>query len=340
MSDPIQLSGPQIGEFRNALLDAFPMPNQLPQVVQVGTGEAFYSIVSQWENQKSQAFNLIIYFNSRGRIEELLDAALSDNPGNRGLRRFAEGLGQAPPAAARGGPEAIVLPHVPPADVEAWRARMAACERTVCRIEIPAGRGIGTGFLLGPVAVITNHHVLEQVWERANRPEEVAVRFDYKRTASGDERPGRAYALDLSSGGDEPWVLARSPQGELDYVVLKIKGAPGHEAAGPAKNSPKRGWVTLDRHPARPDDPLMILQHPAAQPMQYAVGSVTAVEDQSHRLVHNAGTKPGSSGSPCFSGNWAVVALHHYGDAQRGNRSVLFPAILDHLGDRGDIFGD
>jgi hypothetical protein len=339
MNDVIQLNGPQIGEFRDALLEAFPQPNQLPQVVWVGTGVNFYNIVSQWENQQSQAFNLIVWFNSRGRVEELLDAARGANPGNPALRRFAESLGLAPPAAGPGGPEAVVLPHVPAANPEEWRATMAACERMICRVEIPKKKGIGTGFLTRADRVMTNHHVLDLVWQGTYQPEEVVLRFDYTRTAAGTERPGREYTLDLTGAGATPWVAAMSPASKLDYVVLKVNGTPGEDWVGRAKNSPKRSWVKLDRAAAQVNDPLMILQHPDGERLQYAMGSVTKVDNTARRLVHNASTKNGSSGSPCFSGNWAVVALHHYGDQKAGNRSVLFPAVLDELKGRQDIFG-
>ena len=32
------------------------------------------------------------------------------------------------------------------------------------------------------------------------------------------------------------------------------------------------------------------------------------------RVIHQTGTKPGSSGSPCFNQFWDLIALHHAGD--------------------------
>lgn len=32
------------------------------------------------------------------------------------------------------------------------------------------------------------------------------------------------------------------------------------------------------------------------------------------RLRYSTNTEPGSSGSPCFSMDWDLVALHHFGD--------------------------
>ena len=339
MSDVIQLNGSQIGEFRDALLSAFPAPFALDQMLKIGTDVTLYQVVPMHADWTYQAFQLVNWFNARGRVEELLDAARAENPGNPALRRFAESLGMAPLAAGQGGPEAVVLPHVPAADPEKWRATMAACERMICRVEIPRNTGMGTGFLIGPGTVMTNHHVLKRVWQGTYQPKEVALRFDYKRTAAGTERPGREYTLNLTGTGATPWAAAMSSEGQLDYVVLKVKGTPGDDRVGLAKNSPKRGWVQLDREAAQVNDPVMILQHPDGQPLQYAVGSVMQVDNTAHRLVHNANTKPGSSGSPCFSGTWAVVALHYYGDQKAGNRSVLFPAILDKLKVRQDIFG-
>ena len=34
------------------------------------------------------------------------------------------------------------------------------------------------------------------------------------------------------------------------------------------------------------------------------------------RIKYRTNTEPGSSGSPCFTMDWDIVALHHYGDPQ------------------------
>jgi hypothetical protein len=85
---------------------------------------------------------------------------------------------------------------------------------------------------------------------------------------------------------------------------------------------------------------LFILQHPNAEPLKLALDNeaVIAVNGNGTRVRYRTNTEGGSSGSPCFSANWELVALHHAGDpawVPRYNEGVPLPAILRLLEQRG-----
>ncbi len=97
---------------------------------------------------------------------------------------------------------------------------------------------------------------------------------------------------------------------QLDYALLQL-----------ATPVPERGFLRLsDPPPSAKDDPLIIVQHPAGDPMRFAMDTsavIGAVHD-GLRLRYRTNTAAGSSGSPCFSMEWDLLALHHLGDPAVG----------------------
>jgi hypothetical protein len=59
-------------------------------------------------------------------------------------------------------------------DVVKWRETLGTLEGQVGRVEIPKGTDseFGTGFLLGPNVLITNHHVMRLVKAKLVKPED------------------------------------------------------------------------------------------------------------------------------------------------------------------------
>ncbi len=72
-------------------------------------------------------------------------------------------------------------------DVEMFRTKLGEIEAQVCRIEIDTPRGTvyGTGFLLGPDVLMTNHHVMESV----DRPARCRPRLPYSASITSGCRP-------------------------------------------------------------------------------------------------------------------------------------------------------
>lgn len=318
----LNLEGSQIKDFVNALVKAFPDVTPLGQMVTFGLSENLNAISGD-SNVKNAAFDLIVWAEAQGRTDELLFAARNEAPRNTPLRVFAEQFELAPPAPPEGELEALVLKSVKFQNGDQWRERMSQCELAVCRVETPVT--MGTGFLVGPDMVMTNHHVVQKVIEIPELSKGVTLRFDYKMSASGDTlRDGITYPLE---SGDR-WLIDSSPPIKLDYALLKVKGSPGEDEVGGQLRAPQRGWLTPEAYSFEAGEPLLIIQHPEAQPLSFSLGSVTDVKAARKRVAYTANALKGSSGSPCFNNEWDAVALHHYGHPT-ANEGVLFSAILE-----------
>jgi hypothetical protein len=209
-----------------------------------------------------------------------------------------------------------------------FRQRQMQCEAAVCRMEMHAGEGEGTGFLVGPSLVLTNYHVFDSVWDGKSSPQDVVARFDYKVGPDDVSVPaGRTCQL------AQDWKVAYSVGGEgaeeLDFLLLRLGEAPGTDPLVELAGA-QRGWLKLMARDIEKGEPLVILQHPLTRPMQLALGAVMEIDVPRKRVIHDVNTEPGSSGAPCFDAQWSPIALHYFG-AKTGNRAVMCGPILDKI---------
>jgi len=177
----------------------------------------------------------------------------------------------------------------------------------VCRIKVPSNGGAwyGTGFLVGPRLLLTNHHVLGNEDEASQAEAE----FGYEHDADGvlnepaafNLRPHEVFysnaELDVTFVAvtplsDDGVPLAR--YGRLPLVPLSGKGVDGE-------------WVT-------------IIQHPGSEAKQIAIHASRIIVlkpnevpgiDLDNFIHYSTDTQPGSSGSPVLNDQWQVLAIHH-----------------------------
>jgi AAA+ ATPase superfamily predicted ATPase len=196
--------------------------------------------------------------------------------------------------------------------------------RAVCRVERAADQPLGTGFLIGPDLVLTNHHVVPS----DEVAEETQVRFGYRLDQTGQLTQGETHQVKRA--------LSRSPENALDYVVLQLDTAPGE--------NPEIGHLYPAAQELKRDSRLYIIQHPSGDPQKVVLqgNRITYVADNHHRVQYLTNTKRGSSGSPVCNENWEVVALHHSGGPLpsspetshiRGNEGIPMLAILPEIED-------
>jgi V8-like Glu-specific endopeptidase len=183
----------------------------------------------------------------------------------------------------------------------------------VCRIEVPEEAARGTGFLIGPDLMLTNHHVLKS----NEYVRDAVARFDYRTDTTGVvAKPGRVVKFD-------PEFYVWSPAEELDYALVRLQERPLLPSEGADLNLPLMDLVLKGWHRGylvtRPDflkehDRVNIIQHPNGDPMKVVMTQNYIAADMSASRVHYvADTMEGSSGSPVFNRKWEVVALHHSG---------------------------
>ena len=188
----------------------------------------------------------------------------------------------------------------------------------VCRMRVltPDGkRYTGTGFLVAPGFIMTNNHVLEtREWAAASQ----AI-FHFQEGQS---------QLRVALEPERFFMTDR----DLDFTIVGCDAGPVDHIA-PVRLLQNAALIT--RH-----DRVYIIQHPAGRPKEVVLrnNDVLRVRD---RVVHyRADTEGGSSGSPVFNEDWQLVALHHAGWREGGdkavNEGVSIPAIIRYLqGSRG-----
>jgi V8-like Glu-specific endopeptidase len=319
----MEIDGKKRREIREALMEAFPLPNNLRLVTDDVLDVPLQNVTSLNNDMATMVFDLITWVRARGRLTELVIGAAAANPGAPKLKAVADQFRFA--AAAPGEVERIVLADVPFENVGQWLDTLGRLRRAVCRIEPqppPNVAGYGTGFLVAPDVVMTNYHVIEPLLNGG--ADRVVARFDYETAADGVAvSKGREARLAAD------WRLGiESPVAGLDFALVRLAEPVGGEPVAGGK----RELLRPTRHAFQVGRPLIILQHPAAAPLKLAIGSVVDPDPVPNRVSYTVNTEPGSSGSPCFTTRLDLVALHHWGD--NPNRGVRMGAVLDFLAAR------
>ncbi|MBK8904547.1 MAG: trypsin-like peptidase domain-containing protein [Anaerolineaceae bacterium] len=175
----------------------------------------------------------------------------------------------------------------------AFLARGLEVSRAVVYIEVTTGEKSwsGTGFLIAPDILMTNHHVLPD----ASLLQSVTFRFNYQHTFQGQEELTEDYSV-----SDQPDYIANS---ELDYAVVRLASNPGN----------KWGYLPLSTQVPPKGSRVNIVQHPNGLPKQISIQNNFVKFANTTKLQYVTSTMPGSSGSPVFNNKWEVVALHRAG---------------------------
>lgn len=163
--------------------------------------------------------------------------------------------------------------------------------------------GFGTGFLISPGVLLTNHHVLPD----ADTASTSLVEFDYEQDVGGNDRQTFTYAL-----RPQDLFLAHEP---LDFAVVAVAPT-AREKKRPIRDF---SWLKLRREVGKAllAEYLTIIQHPGGQRKQICVRENQLLRLDENTLWYASDTLGGSSGSPVFNSSWQVVALHHLGVPQK-----------------------
>ena len=378
MSSVIQLNGPQQGKFSEVLRDAFD-PNSFSLMLFHRLDKRVHNLAPINASFETMVSAVIDKANMEGWLDQLILKAREANPGNPRLLTFTQQFGlavvtneqksdgaAAPFLTTRQELERVIKPQNPLLDVNVWRQQLGTVESRVCRIEFETNQGKvvnGTGFLFGAADVLmTNHHVMEAVIKGKNKAttadgisadaRKVECRFDFKRTGNGTVlNPGVTYKL------ADDWLIDESenfpldqvpPPDRLDYALIRLATAAGDDTVGDQGNQfgEKRGFFPLPESPFNPaaGSGLSIMQHPRGEPLKLALDDdgVLSLNENGTRLRYETNTDKGSSGSPCFTFKWDLVALHHSGDPDFDpahkptyNEGIPMTAITKLIKERG-----
>lgn len=330
------LDGRQKKALHAALRNAFPRPAALERLVEFHLDEHLAVIAGEGALD-DVIFRVIAWAEAQGRLDALVNGARAEAPGNPQLIAFERTIVEARDARPQDVPlrqfaERVQLaPAVPDepdlekrvfragfSDIAQWRARLGQAELAVCRIEAPAWRALGTGFLVGPDLVMTNRHVVEALATQPSPP--LLVRFDFKLSPDGSRlREGETFGL------ARDWLVTSSPVTQLDFAVLRLATPAGLKPTGGTASAPPRGWITPQWRELEPDETIFVIQHPLGETLKLASGRYDSREPT--RLRYRVDTEPGSSGSPCFTAQMELVALHRGSAEGLANQGVPFDAI-------------
>jgi len=199
----------------------------------------------------------------------------------------------------------------------AFIERAHTLARSIARLTVPRvfdGRQddkfvYGTGWIIAPGILMTNHHVIEA---RDRRPppfgpgepvaadsdfytqaEKTVAEFDYYNEAGGSHLACRASKLLASNR-------------ELDYAIIEVA-----EAEKIADRQPIR--VITEQPTLIRGARVNIVQHPRGGPLRFAIRNNFFVRpaERPGFMYYQTDTEPGASGSPVCNDDWQVVALHH-----------------------------
>lgn len=328
----MRLSGSDLKVFRSALKEAFPArTNRLRIVVaNADIGIDFEEYLDP--NFDSRIQTLLEDVAGQCRLTKLFKAAAEEAPDNQELdeiKRYVETyIKTVSPLLTRNDGhevekqlEKVLFSSVGFQNVGDWLTKLNRFRRSVCRIE-PQPRQIGfdgyaTGFLVGKDAILTNDHVAD-FWDNPARAAKIKVRFDCEYDAQGAVIDGKTY--DLATD----YQILRSPIRELDFALLRLKGNPADDMID--------GDLRTHLLPCNCDivenSPLLILQHPMGEPMKLAFGAAVRHDNvDANRVNYSVNTQPGSSGSPVFTQDLKLAALHRQGNSDF-NSGVLMKSLF------------
>ncbi len=184
-----------------------------------------------------------------------------------------------------------------------YLTRALTTAKSICRIILRDryGReiGYGTGFLVSPRLVLTNHHVLES----AARAETALAEFDFE--LDQNNRPKTATRFPFI-----PSHFFINDQ-DLDFALVAIDISP---FSGNGKLD-SYGYVRMIREIGKvnPGECVNIIQHPSGQPKQVALRENKLLSIEEKVIWYQSDTAQGSSGSPVLNDSWQLVGLHHSG---------------------------
>jgi V8-like Glu-specific endopeptidase len=336
-----ELTGQQIAALREGLQKGFPGTMQLTMFLTEQLEKPLAHYAGPTDPLPAAIFRVIEAAQAEGWLNALVLAAYRTRPnqslivkvaGELGLLVFSGSVANERPLAG-GTPnvsavaefEAIVNPQrrmIDPADL---RKILVDYPSRICRIEI--GGGGGTGFLVGPDLVLTNHHVMEPVLSQRARAQDVICRFDYRKKDDGapigQGLECRLANADwcLSYSRSSLWDLRLDGPGpadnELDYCLLRLAGRVGEASLGGSGDTtaPARGWLTMNPYQSvgEKGQQLFVLGHPQGKVLKLSIGDHLGSNGAGTRFRYDANTEPGSSGSPVFNAHLELIGMHNSG---------------------------
>jgi V8-like Glu-specific endopeptidase len=310
---PLDFSRPELRAIRDVLARAIYRPGDIDRIVDdagINPGEIDYSGTAalQWHSILKQARSelrmdglLAAVHKRMPLVAARIDELAAPQPVLEPSTGPPDELSQPDGAGWRGfGNEKLIIEGSDTLLGISFLSTGISRSRSICRLLVTyePGRGsTGTGALIGPDLLLTNHHVLYD-WDTGGRPATaVEAWFGYELGEDSHTRGELAIV-----GCDHRTIDGDRAQ---DWAVVSVSGASVPVPTGTPVLS-LRG-----AEPPRKDDYVFIIQHPDGGPKMIGLSHnlVRYVDDDV--VQYWTDTKEGSSGAPVFNSRWQVVGLHH-----------------------------
>jgi endonuclease G, mitochondrial len=180
--------------------------------------------------------------------------------------------------------------------------------KSICRL-LKNGNPIGTGFLVGPSLIITNHHVISN----ESDADDMVAEFDFELDETLIIRKPKRFRLSAASffltstlekHGDDP-------HSGLDFTIIGIE-----ESSIDGESISRYKPMFLDGNIGKivKGECCVVIQHPAGLPKKVVLTGNAFFSETTTRIVYESDTLPGSSGAAVIAlGTGEVIALHHSG---------------------------
>ncbi|MFI8217408.1 trypsin-like serine peptidase [Streptomyces sp. NPDC085932] len=198
-------------------------------------------------------------------------------------------------------------------ELQAWSflPRGVRAGATVARITLRRdGRELphGTGFLVSPRLMLTNHHVLPD----EDFPRQCFAEFNAQVTV--DNQPDTVVRMEF-----DPGTFFAADQ-RLDFALVAVApaqdGRPPGEIFGWNRLSVQIGKLVLGER-------VNIIGHPDGRLKEIVLRDNAVLVRLDDFVHYRTDTRPGNSGSPVFNDQWEVVALHHSGVPKKDDQGRI-----------------
>ncbi|MGW5613348.1 trypsin-like serine peptidase [Streptomyces sp. NPDC003877] len=198
-------------------------------------------------------------------------------------------------------------------ELQAWSflPRGVRAGASVARITLRRdGRELphGTGFLVSPRLMMTNHHVLPD----EDFPRHCFAEFNAQVTI--DNQPDTVVRMEF-----DPGTFFAADQ-RLDFALVAVAPAQDGRTAGEIF-----GWNRLSVQIGKLvlGEKVNIIGHPDGRLKEIVLRDNAVLVRLDDFVHYRTDTRPGNSGSPVFNDQWEVVALHHSGVPKKDDQGRI-----------------
>ena len=193
-------------------------------------------------------------------------------------------------------------------------------ESAICKIIVPIGKGLeikGTGFFCEineddipfKKALFTNHHILDETKIKTNKEIKIEYLNEIKKIQINKNR-------------------RKFTNKNLDYTCIEIFDT------DKIINYFKIQYLFEKKNIFKD---IFILQYPRGNKLSHSIGKIIKVEN--HKIIHNASTLEGSSGSPLIKRyNINIVLGIHFGGQKDNNLATPFDIIIKDIKSKLKVF--